>query len=201
MLFFWGNFPLFSLFILELERFPIKAGFHLPVTAILLCSDVCLSYPRQAVRNIRPHAYTALMPLHLLLQYFNGKLSNSLYREIFYRVDQESQRFQLIVNCIYWGIFIFYPLIFFLLCPCTTEQWLSYHWWYDYHSLRNPGVDGSHFMLPILTNINIVRSIFCLHPVAVHTSHNGHLQALLCPCVPCTCKHSYGPPPHVLNDL
>jgi hypothetical protein len=25
-------------------------------------------------------------------------------------------------------IFIFYPLIF-LTMPCTTEQWLVYHWW------------------------------------------------------------------------
>jgi hypothetical protein len=26
---------------------------------------------------------------------------------------------------------------FFLLCPCTTEHWLAYQWWYAYHSLRN----------------------------------------------------------------
>jgi hypothetical protein len=27
---------------------------------------------------------------------------------------------------------------FFLLSPCTTEQWLTCHWWYAYHSLINP---------------------------------------------------------------
>jgi hypothetical protein len=27
---------------------------------------------------------------------------------------------------------------FLLLYPCTTEQWLALHWWYAYHSLKNP---------------------------------------------------------------
>jgi hypothetical protein len=36
---------------------------------------------------------------------------------------------------------IFYPFEFFLQCPCTTEQWLAYHWWYTYHNLRNPVLD------------------------------------------------------------
>jgi hypothetical protein len=31
---------------------------------------------------------------------------------------------------------------FFLLSPCTTELWLVYHWWYAYHSLRNPDLAG-----------------------------------------------------------
>jgi hypothetical protein len=41
-------------------------------------------------------------------------------------------------NCIYWrNTFLCFILWFFLLCPCATEQWLAYHWWYAYHRLRN----------------------------------------------------------------
>jgi hypothetical protein len=33
-------------------------------------------------------------------------------------------------------MFLFFD--FFTICPYTTEQWLAYHWWYAFHSLRNP---------------------------------------------------------------
>jgi hypothetical protein len=33
--------------------------------------------------------------------------------------------------------FISLSFDFFLLCPCTTEHWLAYQWWYAYHSFRN----------------------------------------------------------------
>jgi hypothetical protein len=40
------------------------------------------------------------------------------------------------------GFFLFLSFDFLLLSPCklNTEQWLWYHWWYGYHSLRNPGL-------------------------------------------------------------
>jgi hypothetical protein len=41
-------------------------------------------------------------------------------------------------------IFIFYPSIFSVLSPYTTEEWLPYHWWYAYHSLINPGIELLH---------------------------------------------------------
>jgi hypothetical protein len=36
-----------------------------------------------------------------------------------------------------WDSFSFFSLRFFLPSPNSTEQWLAYHWWYAYHSLRN----------------------------------------------------------------
>jgi hypothetical protein len=33
--------------------------------------------------------------------------------------------------------FYFLFVDFFLLRPCTTEQWLTYYWWYACHSLTN----------------------------------------------------------------
>jgi hypothetical protein len=39
------------------------------------------------------------------------------------------------------GFFLFFNLRFFLLSPYTSEQWLAYHWWYAYHSLRNRDLD------------------------------------------------------------
>jgi hypothetical protein len=39
------------------------------------------------------------------------------------------------------NIFIILPFDFLLLCPCTTEQCMAYHWWYAYRSLRNHVLD------------------------------------------------------------
>jgi hypothetical protein len=50
----------------------------------------------------------------------------------------------------------FYILSFdcFLLSPCTTNQWLAYHWWYAYHSLMNPDVEDL-----ILSQFNLVQTL------------------------------------------
>jgi hypothetical protein len=51
-------------------------------------------------------------------------------------------------------IFIILSLDFFLLSPCTTEQWLAYIWWYAYHSVRNPGLRHILFkVFPTVFNI------------------------------------------------
>jgi hypothetical protein len=50
-------------------------------------------------------------------------------------------KFSMYSNCIYWRIFLFLSFDFFLLRPCTAEQWLAYHWWYAYHTLRYPVID------------------------------------------------------------
>jgi hypothetical protein len=46
---------------------------------------------------------------------------------------------------------MFLSFDFFLLCPCTTEQWLVYH------SLRNPALDKreNHPILPIYITVII----------------------------------------------
>jgi len=36
---------------------------------------------------------------------------------------------------------VFLSFDFFLLSPCTIEQWLVYHRWYMYHSLINPALN------------------------------------------------------------
>jgi len=65
-------------------------------------------------------------------------------------LNEKTAQLSLLCNCIYGSkqfFFIFWPLIFFLICPRTTEQLLAYHWWYAYHTLRNP--DLVKFSLPI----------------------------------------------------
>jgi hypothetical protein len=54
--------------------------------------------------------------------------------------------------------FYFYPSIFFLLSPYTTEQWLAYHWWYAYHSLSNPALENSKLVLDIPVEEHIKHS-------------------------------------------
>jgi hypothetical protein len=34
-------------------------------------------------------------------------------------------------------VFTFLSFDFYLLNPYTTKQWMTYHWCYEYHSLRN----------------------------------------------------------------
>jgi hypothetical protein len=55
----------------------------------------------------------------------------------------KKRQLSVLCKCIYLlqeEIFILSPFDCFVLIPCTTEQWLAYHCWYTYHSLRNPVV-------------------------------------------------------------
>jgi hypothetical protein len=39
---------------------------------------------------------------------------------------------------------------FFLLCPCTTEHWLAYHWWYANQQFEKPwSITNSFLMLSL----------------------------------------------------
>jgi hypothetical protein len=53
--------------------------------------------------------------------------------------------------------FISLSFYFFLLSLCTTEQCLAYHWWYAYHSLRNPALFDYHNTIRISWRVQIMK--------------------------------------------
>jgi hypothetical protein len=57
---------------------------------------------------------------------------------------------------------------FFLLRPCAIDQWLEYHSWYVYHSLKNH--DICVFILPYQEQL-----IYPLEPSVLFSEYTGSL--------------------------